>query len=210
LQPGTLYHYRLTAVNETGQTAVDQAGEPVLPEGVFTTAPAPFPQAITGGAAMIGATSALVSGSAGPEGQPATYAFELGVYAGQGTQFGTAFKGSVSASAALIQESLGLSGLQPGTTYAYRITVSSGYGQATGATQTFTTDGLPAVLAVPATLPLLAVPAIVFPAEIKVSTTTKTTTPKKCAKHKKLSHGRCIKAKTKKTKKAKKSSTKEM
>ena len=208
LQPGTLYHYRLSAINEADQTAVNQTGEPVLPEGVFTTSPVPAPRAVTGAASMIGTTSALVAGIAGPEDQPATYAFELGVYAGQGTQFGTAFKGSVSASATLVEESLGLSGLQPGTTYAYRITVSSGYGQATGVTQTFTTAGLPAVLAVPAALPLLAVPAIAFPAEIKVSTTTKKTTPKKCAKGKKLSHGRCIKAK--KTKKAKKSSTKEM
>ena len=97
---------------------------------------------------------------AGPEGQPATYAFELGVYAGAGTQYGTAFRGSVSASGTLVEESLGLSGLQPGTTYAYRITVSSGYGQATGATQTFTTEGLPSVLSVPGALAMLSVPML--------------------------------------------------
>jgi hypothetical protein len=165
LQPGTMYHYRLSAVNEADQAAVNQAGGSVLPEGVFRTAPAPVPRAVTGAASMIGATSALVAGMAGPEGQPATYAFELGVYAGAGTQYGTAFRGSVSASGTLVEESLGLSGLQPGTTYAYRIAVSSGYGQATGATQTFTTEGLPSVLSVPGALAMLSVPNVAFPAE---------------------------------------------
>jgi hypothetical protein len=61
--------------------------------------------------------------------------------------------------------SASLTGLQPGTTYAYRIVVRSGYGTAFGAEQTFTTAGLPTLITQPLSPPLLAVPAIAFPTE---------------------------------------------
>jgi hypothetical protein len=156
LQPNAIYHYRLAAVNE-------QKLESLGSEGSFTTALAPVPQAASGAASAIGATSAEVSGTVSPDGQPATYTFELGVYNGTNTQYGVVFSGSVSASGVPVVETLGLSGLQPGTTYTFRIRIKSGYGTAIGEPVTFTTAGLPSVLIVPTPLEMLPVPTISFP-----------------------------------------------
>ena len=175
LQSGTTYSYRLAADNEHEEAGhVLQGGETVGSEGHFTTAASPVPVAVTGGASGVGATSAMISGTADPDGQPATYAFELGVYNGAGTRYGIVVSGPAGASAGAVAESLPLAGLQPGTTYAYRIVVNSGYGESVGATATFTTEGLPAALAVPTPLPMLAVPNIAFPVQtVGVKTTTK-------------------------------------
>jgi hypothetical protein len=180
LQPVATYHYRLVAVNEKGQAAVNETGGATLPEGTFTTASALVPQATTGGHSQPGTTSATVSGTVNPDGQPATYAFELGIYNGASTQYGVVFSGSAGASTTFVEETLALTGLQPGTTYAYRIVVKSGYGTAYGATETFTTAGLPSVLVAPSVLAQLPVPNIPFPKEpAKV-------TPKKLTRAQKL------------------------
>ena len=171
LQPATAYRYRLVASN-AGGTALNEAGTLPLPEGEFQTALAPAPQVATGAASAVGTTTAVISGSVNPDGGQATYAFELGVYAGGETQYGVVLSAPAGLGSTPVAETFALSGLQPGTTYAYRITLSSGYVKneahtVVGATETFTTAGLPAVLAEPPTLPLLAIPAIAFPAEAK-------------------------------------------
>lgn len=160
LQPGTVYHYRLVATNEHAQTSES-------PEGTFTTGPPVTPQAITGGTSAITATSALIGGEVDPDGQPATYLFELGIYNGTSTQYGVVSSGSAGGSASLVSETLQLAGLQPGTTYAYRIRIESGYGGMVGETHLFTTEGLPAILSIPSVLSTLATPQIVFPAATK-------------------------------------------
>ena len=167
LQPDTLYHYRLIANNRLEVGGKPEGGEAMGAEGSFTTGPAPIPAAVTGGASAIGTTSAIVSGSVDPDGQPATYAFELGVYNGAATRYGVVFSGPAGAGTASVSEALGLSGLQPATTYAYRVKVASGYGTATGAAVLFTTAGLPAVLVSPIPLVQLAIPSISFPVEAK-------------------------------------------
>ncbi len=213
LRPATIYRYRLLAVNEVNgkhQTGVNETGGQDLPEAQFETAPSPVVLAETGGVSTITTTGAIVSGTVNPDGQSSAYTFEMGVYDGAGTQYATVFSGSAGAGIQPVQEQLQLTGLQPGTTYAYRIGAHFGDGStagssATGATQTFTTTGLSAVLFSPASLGMLSIPSIAFPVETKVTTTVKKTTPK-CAKGRKLSHGGCAKAKTKKAKRAKKSS----
>jgi hypothetical protein len=209
LQPATTYRYRLMAVNSAGEIAANETGGRPLPEGTFTTAPAPAPAALTLPASAIGTTSATVSGTVNPGGQSATYEFEVGVDNGGATQYGVVFAGAAGQGAGPIEETLPLSSLQPGTTYAYRIAVSSSYGTSYGETMTFTTTGLPAVLVEPTVLPQVPVPAIAFPTETPRSTATKTKSiPKKCAKGKKLEHGKCVRSKRRKqAKKAKKSST---
>jgi DNA-binding beta-propeller fold protein YncE len=167
LQPATTYRYRLLASDEQLVGGKEVGGAVAGPEGTFTTGPAPVPQAVTGAASAIGATAAAVSGTVDPDGQPAAYAFELGVYAGAATQYGVLFSGSAGASTTPVPESLALTGLQPGTVYAYRISVTSGYGTAHGEAVTFTTAGLPAVLATPTSLAMLPIPSIVFPVEGK-------------------------------------------
>ncbi|HEY5344389.1 MAG TPA: hypothetical protein VIJ66_12130 [Solirubrobacteraceae bacterium] len=200
LQPGTTYSYRLVADNEHEEAGhVLQGGETAGVEGHFTTGASPVPVAQTGLASGVGVGGATISGLADPDGQPAVYVFELGVYEGAGTHYGIVFSGSAGASSTPVAESLPLSGLQPGTIYAYRIVVKSGYGEAVGQTLTFTTEGLPAVLAVPAPLAMLAVPNIAFPREAQSHTTTvkKKASVVKCKRGKKRVRGRCVAAKRK-------------
>ncbi len=167
LQPSTTYSYRLSGVNKplagAGEAMVNETDGSLLPEGSFKTAPAPLPQATTSAASAIGSTSALIAGMVNPDGQPATYAFELGVYAGGETRYGIVFSGPAGEGTTPSQRTLQVSGLQPGTTYAYRVVVKSGYGTAVGEPVLFTTAGLPAVLVVPAVLAQLPVPSIAFP-----------------------------------------------
>jgi hypothetical protein len=192
LQPATTYRYRLCATDEAGR-ALDEHGGGKIEEGVFTSAAAPVPHATTAPASAITPTSAIVSGEVNPDGLPATYTFELGVYNSAGTQYGVVFSGPAGASTIPVAESLALTGLQPGTTYAYRIVVKSGYGTATGETVTFTTAGLPSALVLPSVLAQLAVPNIAFPTE---SQAPKSST--KCKRgYKRDKRGRCLKSKKK-------------
>jgi hypothetical protein len=163
LHAATPYHYRLSAKNGQGEAAVNENGESTLPEGAFTTISVALPQAQTGAASDIGVTTATISGSVDPDGLPATYAFELGLYNGAATYYGVVFSGSTGAGTAPIPETLALFGLQPGTQYAYRIKLESGYGQAVGAPASFTTAGLPSVLVVAPAPAMLAVPPVSFP-----------------------------------------------
>jgi len=191
LASGTTYAYRLVAVNE-----FEEAGEPrhdsaTGAEGTFTTAPAPVPSAETGASSAVTPTSAIVTGTADPDGLPASYAFELGVYSGAGTQYGVVFSGSAGSGASPLEETLQLVGLQPGTTYAYRITVSSGYifnktHTVQGGTVTFTTGGVPSVLALPPVLAQLPIPLVTFP---KAATAPKRK-PKVTSKKKSKAHSK--------------------
>ncbi len=205
LQPATTYRFRLLASNRNEVAGKQVGGETTGAEGTFRTAPAPVPVAVSGVASAVGVTSATVSGTVNPDGQPATYAFELGVYAGSKTRYGVVFLGSAGTGTVPVTETLGLSGLQPGTTYAYRIVVASGYGTETGAPVLFTTTGLPSVLALPAPLAQLAIPAIAFPVEAKAATTVKKSAPK-CKRGEKLAHGKCVNGKTRHHRQAKMSS----
>jgi hypothetical protein len=190
LQPSTTYHYRLLAVNEHEQVGVG-------PEATFTTARAPVPQAQTGSASMITATSAVVSGSVNPNGQQAVYTFELGIDKGSSTRFGIVLSAPAGSSSTPVEKTVALSGLAAGTTYAYRITVKNGFVRETvdGVTLTFTTEGLPAVLPSPLALGLLPVPSIGFP---KPASTPKAKPKKTKSKNKKKTKS---KAKGKKAKK---------
>jgi hypothetical protein len=104
-----------------------------------------------------------VSGAVNPGSLPATYTFELGVYNGASTQYGVVLSAPVGTSSTPVAETLGLSGLQPGTAYAYRIAIHSGYGESVGAPVTFTTAGVPLAIVPPALTTMLSLPKITFP-----------------------------------------------
>ena len=193
LTPSTVYAYRLVADNSFEIEGRQEGGRTVgADEGHLTTTALPVPSASTGGVGAVTATSAIVTGTVNPDGPAATYVFELGVYVGAGTQYGIVSSGPVGASLQPEEEQLALSGLQPGTTYAYRITIESGYGQSIGATATFTTAGLPSVLVVPPVLAQLPILNIAFPkGPAKV-------TPRKLTRAQKLT--RALKACAKKPK----------
>jgi hypothetical protein len=204
LQPLTSYRYRLAAVNEKGQEAVSATGGSVLPEGTFTTGPAPAPAVSTGLASEVGTSSATIAGSVNPGGLPATYSFELGVYEGASTQYGDVFSGPVGTGSTPLEETLALTGLQPGTTYAYRIAVHSGYTHNTetalqGTTTLFTTAGVPAVLSVSTPLAQLATPTITFPQATTVTTKRASTCKHGSTRNKR---DKCVKTKRKRKTKA--------
>jgi hypothetical protein len=193
LQPGTTYRYRLFAQNVAKEPAVGEKGGPEIQEGTFETVAAPLPQAESGSAGSIGTTSATISGTVNPDGQPAVYTFQIGLYNGAETRFGTILSAPVGSSTVPVFEQLGLTGLQPGATYAYRIGVSSAYGTSFGAASVFTTQGLPVTLVVPSPLVMLRIPPISFPAAKKSVTSCK-------HGYKRDKQGKCIKVKAQKPK----------
>jgi hypothetical protein len=188
LQPATLYHYRLVAVNDKEQ-------ETKGPPGEFITALAPVPQAATGTVTEGGSTSATISGTVNPDGQPAIYIFELGIYHGAATQYGTVLSGSAGAGMVPTTKIFTLSGLQPATTYAYKIVVKSSYGTAEGEPVIFTTAGLPALLTIAPPLTTLSIPNTHFP---NAGTSKAKLTCKRG--HKRDRHGKCVKVKKRNTK----------
>ena len=196
LEPARTYAYRLIANNAFEYEGKAEGGEADGVEGHFTAGAAPMVEAFTGGVSGVTATGANVSGTVDPDGQPATYSFELGVYNGAATRYGVVSSGSAGAGTVLTEEQLSLTGLQPGTTYAYRIAVRSGYGARTGETMTFTTLGVPAVLSAPAVLAQLPVPGVAFPSSTIASGKT---TPKKLTRAQELANA--LKACAKKSKK---------
>jgi hypothetical protein len=94
------------------------------------------PYASTGAASRVAKTGATVVGSVLPEGQPTTYRFDYGTSASYGSS-----TGSISAGSGIVpvDESATLSGLQPSTTYHYRIQGTNTTGTGNGADKTFTT-----------------------------------------------------------------------
>jgi hypothetical protein len=197
LSSNTTYAYRLVATNEYEEAGEIKHDTETGAEAVFTTGSPPLPSAQTGGYSQLAPTSALISGAVNPNGVPTTYSFEIGVYEGAGTQFGVVFSGSPGNGNVPVEVTYPLAGLQPGTTYAYRIAISSGYidnpsHTLPGATGTFTTPGLPVVIPQPQPLAQLPIPAVAFPA----GETPKT--PKKLTRAQKLA--RALKACAKKPK----------
>ncbi|HSZ70082.1 MAG TPA: hypothetical protein VK756_06955 [Solirubrobacteraceae bacterium] len=100
LQLATTYHYRLLADDEHEVEGQEVGGQAASQQGTFTTAPLPVPQAATTAPSAVGATSATIAGSVDPDGQPAAYAFELGVNAGAATQYGIVYSAASAATGA--------------------------------------------------------------------------------------------------------------
>jgi hypothetical protein len=155
LAPGTTYHFALTASNSSGTVTG--------PDEIFTTpsngAPSTRPPlAETGPAESIGQNTATVSGTVDPEGLITGYRIDFGLDAHYGTVVSVGNVGSGDAAVAVSQA---LSGLQPGTTYHYRIVAFSAAGTTSGGDRSFTTSILPAGIFQPGTPGLVPVP--VFP-----------------------------------------------
>jgi hypothetical protein len=161
LLPGTTYHYALVASNTAGIVRSS-------PDETFTTLPATPPVVATGGASSVAPNTATISATVNSDGLQTSYGFQIASGASYGPATGL---GGVGAG---LSETvtLGLTGLQPGVTYRYRIVATNVDGAGYGADQAFTTPGFPSPLAAVAVAPLIAVPAIAFPAEAPTTTTT--------------------------------------
>jgi NHL repeat len=201
LAPSTTYSYRLVADNEFEESGDKFGGSAAGSEGAtFTTAAAAIPSVATGGFGEQTSTSTVISGTVEPNGVPTSYSFEAGIYNGAATQYGVVASASAGAGVVPMAVSTELTGLQPGTTYAYRLSVSSGYilnasHSLQGASVLFTTPGLPMVLPPPLLLAQLPAPPIAFPKE----------PGSPCKKgYKRSRSGKCLKQEPKKRKKVRK------
>lgn len=106
------------------------------------------PVATSGTASGVTPVSATLNGTVNPQGQATTYHFEYGTSTAYGQRTADAGAGSDSTDHA---ESAGVSGLQPLTTYHFRVVASNAAGTSAGADQMFTTSVLaPAVMTLPA------------------------------------------------------------
>jgi hypothetical protein len=209
LAPQTAYSFRLVANNEhqeerAGKLVEEGGHSDDVEEGHFTTAPALKVEADTGVASNVGSNGGVLWGTVNPGGQPATYRFELGVYAGSATHLGVVYSGPAGASTTAVSEALSLSGLQPGVTYAYRISIESGYGSAEGALSLFTTSGSPVTIAAPPIVELLSLPKIAFPKapkppKKKTKKPAKKKTTRKKGKARKANRGHTTKSRRKAT-----------
>ena len=91
----------------------------------------PQPGAQTGAASSVGATSATLNGTVEPHGIYTQYKFEYGLTQSYGSSV-PAPEGSAGRGVGPVAESAAISGLQPGTTYHYRIVATNVMGTSNG------------------------------------------------------------------------------
>jgi hypothetical protein len=116
-----------------------------LPVSLGQAAPPPTPNASTAGASNVSYSSAVLAGSVNPAGRETNYVFQYGPTRDYGTQTPLSPAGS---STKTIRVSESVSGLQPLTTYHYRIVASSAAGTTKGTDRTFTTSAIPLSIAI--------------------------------------------------------------
>jgi hypothetical protein len=127
------YQMRFTASN-------DQASHTL--EAVPFTTPSIAPELATGSATDISETSAVLTGTVNPDGNQTTWYFEYGVtsaYGSRSPEGSEAVAGNGRVSRGFSRT---IAGLQPGTTYHFRIVAKNSIGVTEGADRTFTTKGL--------------------------------------------------------------------
>ena len=118
-------------------TPASAAGTTSSTSSTSTTTPAATaPSATTGSANTIGQSSATPTGTVNPNGQATTYYFEYGTSTTYSTQTSPTAVGSGTTP---IGVHATIFGLNPNTTYHYRLVAQSSAGTTNGADQTFTT-----------------------------------------------------------------------
>ncbi len=136
LLPNTTYQVRAVALNTTAGT------EATSEIGSFHTPLAP-PLVRTGAATAITESSAVLTGSIDNTfGDPTNFHFEYGLTTNYGSRMPALSESLGGASREPRAFSRSIAGLQPGTTYHYRIVAANSAGSANGADQTFTTLGV--------------------------------------------------------------------
>jgi hypothetical protein len=133
LAPDTVYHYRIVATNRFYGTSYGA-------DQTFATNQEPVVE--TDAPTEVGYDDATLSGAVNPRGVEVSYYFEYGPTETYGSRTPESIAGSGMAS---VQEIQSVSGLEQGTTYHFRIVVSSSYGTTHGADQVFSTGIKPLV-----------------------------------------------------------------
>jgi hypothetical protein len=127
LLPGTQYHYRVVAINFTGPTHG--------PDQTFTTPDVPRIGATS--SSGIGQTAAHLVTAVDSKLSPTTVKFEYGITGAYGKETAPT---SIGGEGGEHQSSADLTGLEPGTTYHFRVVAGNEWGTTTGTDQTFTTQ----------------------------------------------------------------------
>lgn len=128
-EPSTAYEFRLIATNIAGTTEAD-------PETVTSTTLPPAVETLS--ADEIPGNAATLYGRVDPNKEPTTYHFEFGTTAAYGQAVpagGAAVEGADGFELLAAQAA----GLQPGTTYHFRLVATNATGTSFGADKTFTT-----------------------------------------------------------------------
>ena len=133
LAQGTTYHYRVVATSTSGTSRGS--------DGLFKTLAAPG--AVTGSASSISVSAATLNGTVDPNASETTWWFEYGTSTAYGSK--TAVK-SAGSGTGPTNVSAGISGLQKGRTYHFRLVATSDGGTTNGADASFVTSSAPAVV----------------------------------------------------------------
>lgn len=143
LKASTTYHYRVVAKNKTGETAG--------PEAEFTTAPLLPPIVEFEGVSSVTPEGATLEAFVNPYYQETTYSFE---YATNESFTGATVVpgGALPAEFASDPVSRTIHGLEPRTTYFFRVVVTNETGTTDGEPVSFETQGAPIVTTGPAEL----------------------------------------------------------
>jgi hypothetical protein len=134
LEPNTTYNFQLVAT--VNGVEVDGGDE------ILTTLPSP-PAVITGGATAVDATDATLSGTVNPNGDATTYEIEYGTDMTYGSVLPENGEATLDQTQAVEAVQQGVSGLQPNTTYHYRVVATNPGGTTYGGDMTFTTPQVP-------------------------------------------------------------------
>jgi hypothetical protein len=133
LEPNTQYRVRLVASRPFA------GGSATSTEQTFTISPA-RPSITDVGAREVTDTMALLAGRVDPNRSHTTYRFEYGTDTSYGNATAVDNAGSGAAS---VPVSKAISGLQPNTTYHFRLVATNATGETAGADHTFTTAAAP-------------------------------------------------------------------
>jgi hypothetical protein len=196
LKPGTTYDFALIA---SGPLATETG-----PNATFTTPSIPLPQPLTGTATNINETTASIAGTIDPGGWNTLYTFQYGTTTSYGSNWPTipttlgALNGPQNVTA-------NLEGLQPNTTYHYRLAATNPDGTTYSTDQTFTTTPYP--LSTIQETPILTTKPTKPPAPVETNEQKLAKAVKTCKKQPKKKRASCEKQARKKytpTKKHKK------
>ena len=130
LEPDTDYRVRLVATKPFG------AGTHTSPEALFSTPPAP--PTIISSSAEPSTTTATLRGRIHPHGQQTTYRFEYGLTDSYDS-FAPVPDGDAGSGDAVQSVDESISGLDPSTTYHFRLVAENGTGPSESPDRTFTT-----------------------------------------------------------------------
>jgi DNA-binding beta-propeller fold protein YncE len=133
LEPNTDYRVRLVASRPFA------GGSATSAEATFTTDAAP-PTVSGVGSSEITDTTAVLGGRVDPNHSQTTYRFEYGTDTSYGTATPVDSAGSGASSVAVSKQ---ITGLQPNTTYHFRLVATNPAGETEGDDHTFTTDANP-------------------------------------------------------------------